>query len=328
MEKMDANNMKLGFGRVGKLLGKISPVLWVVITLMVTFSIISDRYYTPNNFINILQQGAVLLIVSLAATMVILSEGLDLSLGGLLTVSGITTVMSLEAGAPVPVAILVGLLTGIVGGSITGALVSFGKMPPFIATLGMQGVYFGLSLVVTDSVAIFTSNRAFTFLGDKIANYIPMAAIFAGLVFFMVWMVLHHTVFGRYVISIGGNEDGARLSGVNTNFWKWFVYVFAGFVTSIGGVVLAARLEVADPIVGVGWEFEAIAATILGGTSFQKGKGNVTGTIIGVALISVVRNGLNVIGTPSLWQPALIGTIIIMAIVFQVWFVSRKENVK
>lgn len=309
-----------------EMLGKIPPVLWVVIGLIVTFSIISDRFFSINSFVNILQQGAVLLIVSFAATFVILSEGLDLSLGGLLTVSGITTVMTLNAGVPVPLAILVGLLTGIVGGSITGTLIVFGKMPPFIATLGMQGVYFGLALVVTNSVAIFTSNQAFVFLGDKVAKYIPMAAIFAALVFVMVWLVLHHTPFGRYVIAIGGNEDGARLSGVNTTFWKWFVYVFAGFVTAIGGVVLAARLEVADPIVGMGFEFEAIAATILGGTSFQKGKGNVTGTIIGVALISVVRSGLNVTGTPSLWQPALIGTILILAIIFQVWLTSRKER--
>ena len=324
----NARRISSGKNKILASLGKISPVLWVVIGLMFIFSLFSDRYLSVHNLINIVQQGAVLLIVALAGTIVILSQGMDLSLGGVLTISGITTVMSLESGFPVPLAILVGLLTGAAGGAITGLLISIGKMPPFIATLGMQGIYFGLSLAITDSKAVFTDNAAFIFLGDKVAKYIPMAAVFAGLVFFFVWLVFHHTPFGRYVVAIGGNEDGARLSGVNTTFWKWFVYVFAGFVAAIGGIILASRLEVADPIVGVGWEFDAIAATILGGTSFQKGKGSVNGTIIGVALITVVRNGLNVIGTPSIWQPALIGTIIIVAIVFQVWLTSRKEGAK
>jgi len=288
------------------------------------FGMISGRYLTLNNLINTLQQGAVLLIISSAMTIVILSEGLDLSLGGVLTVSGITCVLALGAHIPVPIAVVIGILTGALCGAVTGSLIAFCKMPSFIATLGIQGVFYGLALVMTNSQAVFTTNKPFLVLGGKVARYIPMAAVLAGIVFFLVWYVLHHTRFGRYVIAIGGNEAGSRLSGVNTVFWKWMVYVFAGFITGIGGVILASRLEAADPIVGVGWEFDAIAATILGGTSFQKGKGDVSGTIVGVLLITVLRNGLNVIGTPSMLQPALIGTIMIIAIVFQVGISSRK----
>jgi ribose transport system permease protein len=154
-----------------------------------------------------------------------------------------------------------------------------------------------------------------------------MAAICGVSIFVCVLYVFHNTRFGRYVVAIGGNEAGTRLSGVNTVFWKWLIYTVAGGITGLGGVLLASRLEAADPIVGVGWEFDAIAATILGGTSFQKGKGGVAGTALGVLLITVVRNGLNVIRTPSILQPALIGTILIVAIVIQVGISMRKQGV-
>jgi ribose transport system permease protein len=139
-------------------------------------------------------------------------------------------------------------------------------------------------------------------------------------------VILYHTPFGRCIVAIGGNETGARLSGVNTVLWKWMVYVLAAVLAAISGITLAARLEAADSIVGVGWEFDAIAATILGGTSFAKGKGGIGGTVLGVLVIGVTRNGLNVIGVPSLWQPALTGTIIILAIVFEVILSRWKEG--
>lgn len=311
--------------RIQKLSRRFPPVLAFVIILMVIFTIFSDHYLTLHNLINIVQQGACLLIVASAMTLIILSGGLDLSAGAVLTVSGIIAVMALNAGIPVPFAILAGMVTGAICGSISGLLVAVVGMPPFIATLGMQGVLYGIALALTNSKGILTNNTAFMFIGDTVARYIPMAAVSAAIVFYIVWFVLHNTAFGRYVVAIGGNEAGTRLSGVNTRFWKWMIWAFAGLVTGIAGVVLAARLEVADPIVGVGWEFDAIAATILGGASFKLGKGNVTGTIIGVLLIAVVRNGLNVDRAPAIAQPAIIGTVIILALVFQVW--ATKEQV-
>jgi len=294
--------------------------------MMIVFGFLSPRFLSFHNIVNLFQQGAVLLVVSAAATLVILSEGLDLSLGGVLTLSGITSVLALNNGVPVALAILIGVLTGLSCGAVTGVLISVCQMPPFIATLGIQGVYYGLSLVLTNSVAILTRNQTFIFFGSRI-GYIPMAAICGVSIFVCVLYVFHNTRFGRYVVAIGGNEAGTRLSGVNTVFWKWLIYTVAGGITGLAGVLLASRLEAADPIVGVGWEFDAIAATILGGTSFQKGKGGVAGTALGVLLITVVRNGLNVIGTPSILQPALIGTILIVAIVIQVGISMRKQGV-
>ncbi|MCL2880980.1 MAG: ABC transporter permease [Treponema sp.] len=264
-----------------------------------------------------------MLIVASGASLVILSEGLDLSAGSVLTLSGIITVLALGAGVPVPFAILLGIASGIVCGSITGLLVSVWNMPPFIATLGIQGVYFGLALVLTKSVAILTTNKNYIILGAFI-GYIPMAAVIGILFFILVCFVFRYTQFGRYVVAIGGNEAGTRLSCVNVVFWKWLVYAVAGGISGFGGVLLTARLEAADPIVGVGWEFDAIVATILGGTSFQQGKGSVAGTAFGVLLIAILRNGLNVIRTPAMLQAALMGTILILAIVIQVGLSTQK----
>ena len=300
-------------------------VFWVNVALVVGFSLISSRYMTIGNAINIMQQGAVLLVVTAAMTIVILSEGLDLSLGAVMTMAGIVCVLALRAGWPTGAAVLAGVLSGAFLGAITGTLIAICEMSPFIATLGMQGVIYGFTLALTNSKAIFTDNDTFLLLGSRIGRYIPMAAILGGIIFLAVWATLHHTRFGRYVIAIGGNEAGARLSGVNTTFWKWFVYVFAGTVTAMGGVILAARLQVADPIVGVGWEFDAIAATVLGGTSLVKGRGDVSGSFLGVLLIVLLRNGMDVVSTPPIWQPALIGTIIILAIAFQVRASMREE---
>jgi ribose transport system permease protein len=151
-----------------------------------------------------------------------------------------------------------------------------------------------------------------------------LAAVCCAIIYVFAIIVQDHTRLGRYVFAIGGNAEGARLSGINTRFWKWVVYTFAGFLTGLAAVILVARLEVADPLVGMKWEFEAIAATILGGTSLNIGKGDVKGTIVGVALLTVIRSGLNVIRIPSLWQPAIIGAVIIIAIVFQVSITSKE----
>jgi ribose/xylose/arabinose/galactoside ABC-type transport system permease subunit len=187
----------------------------------------------------------------------------------------------------------------------------------------MMGIAAGLALVLTRQGAIYSDVPAFIFLGGGSLGILPMPTVIAVLVFILGWIVLYQTDFGRYIIAIGGNETGARLSGVNTAWWKLLTYATAGALAGLGGVIMAARLRAADPIVGNGWEFDAIAATILGGTSFEKGNGTLGGTVLGVLLISVLRNGLNVIGVGAMWQPALIGLVIIAAIIFDVLLKQR-----
>jgi ribose transport system permease protein len=324
------------------LLISVPSAAWVILLMMTVFTAINPRYLTLDNVVNIVLQNAVLLILALGATLVILSEGIDLSLGSVLTLSGVTCVFvmkrlmesgSSDASAMIA-GVMVGLLTGTLMGAITGALVSIGGMPSFIASLGMMGVGGALALVLANSTAIYISNPVFSFFGEKLdqsidlplMQYFSMPTFIAVFVFFVVWVMLYHTPFGRCIVAIGGNESGARLSGVNTTLWKWMVYVVAGVLAAISGITLAARLEAADSIVGVGWEFDAIAAAILGGTSFARGKGGIGGTVLGVLVIGVTRNGLNVTGVPSLWQPALTGTIIILAIVFEVVLSRWKEG--
>ena len=321
---------------------RVPSAAWVILLMMTVFTAINPRYLTLDNIVNIILQNAVLLILALGATLVILSEGIDLSLGSVLTLSGVTCVFvmkrlmesgSSDASAMIA-GVMVGLLTGTLMGAITGALISIGGMPSFIASLGMMGVGGALALVQANSTAIYISNPVFSFFGEKLdqsidlplMQYFSMPTFIAVFVFFVVWVMLYHTPFGRCIVAIGGNESGARLSGVNTILWKWMVYVVAGVLAAISGITLAARLEAADSIVGVGWEFDSIAATILGGTSFARGKGGIGGTVLGVLVIGVTRNGLNVTGVPSLWQPALTGTIIILAIVFEVILSRWKEG--
>jgi ABC-type sugar transport system ATPase subunit/ribose/xylose/arabinose/galactoside ABC-type transport system permease subunit len=321
---------------------RMPSAAWVILLMIAICTAISDRYLTVHNLVNIVEQNAMLLIVALGATLVLLSEGIDLSQGSVVSLGGVNCVyvmkFLIEGGMPnataMVVGVLVGLMTGLVMGTITGGLVAIGKLPSFIASLGMMGVGGALALVVADSSAIYINNPVFVFLGAKLdvyidapfMEYLSVPTFIAAVIFIAVWVVLYHTPFGRYIIAIGGNEAGSRLSGVNIIQWKWLVYVVSGLLASVGGVILAARIEAADSIVGAGWEFDAIAAAILGGTSFLKGKGGIGGTVLGVLVIGVTRNGLNVIGVPSLWQPAMIGTIVILAIVFEIVLSRWKES--
>ena len=309
--------------KVSAALKRIPIVTWFILLLIIVFSLVSKQYMTLRNLRILLQQGSVLLVVASAATFVIISGGLDLSLGGILTASGVSVALALNVGIPIPLVILIGALVGFACGAINGILISYCGLQPFIATLGTQGVFYGFALVATNKTGIPVSNEAFISLGSLLNNSIPMAAICCFAIFIFAIIVQDHTRLGRYLFAIGGNNEGARLSGINTMFWKWLVYAFAGFLTGLAAVILVARLEVADPLVGVKWEFEAIAATILGGTSLNIGKGDVKGTIIGVALLTIIRSGLNVIRIPSIWQPAIIGVVIILAIVFQVSITSK-----
>jgi ribose/xylose/arabinose/galactoside ABC-type transport system permease subunit len=302
---------------------RVPPVAWVVLAMIAFFALTAPGFFSAGNFLNIALQGSVLLILAVAATLVILTEGIDLSLGSVLTLAGVTTVLALQAGLPVSAAVVAGVLTGVACGMVTGLLVTAGGLPPFIATLGMMGMAAGLALVLTRQGAIYADLPAFVFLGGGTVGIIPMPTLIATLVFLLALIVLHQTDFGRYIISIGGNEAGARLSGVNTALWKLLTYVVAVALAALGGVIMAARLHAADPIVGNGWEFDAIAATILGGTSFEKGNGTLGGTVLGVLVIAVLRNGLNVVGVGAMWQPALIGLVIIAAIVFDVLLKQR-----
>lgn len=312
--------------KVKKILKRVPLILWFILILIAIFSTRSDQYLTYRNLLVLLQQGAVLLVVAASSTYVIISGGLDLSLGGILTLSGITAALALTAGVPIPVVLLVGGFTGALCGAFNGTLISFCGLPPFITTLGSQGIFYGIALVMTKNEGIVIYDEKFIMLGDTLNRKIPMAFICCLILYIIMILVQDYTRFGRYLYAIGGNAEGSRLSGIRIGFWKFMVYTFAGLMTGLAAVILVARLEVADPIVGKKWEFEAIACAILGGTSMNIGKGDVKGTILGVALLTIIRSGMNVIRIPSLWQSAILGTVLILAIVFEVRATLKEEK--
>ena len=307
-------------------LGEVPPVLWVVLALGVFFSIFADGFFSPSNFLNVGVQASVLLILAMGATITILAEGIDLSLGSVLSLSGVVAVLMMQRGVGTIPAMLIGVLVGAFCGSITGFLIAVGQLPPFVATLGMLGMAGGAAIVLTEAGAIYAASEVFQFFGRGELWFIPMPVVIAVLVFALMYVILYHSPFGHYIIALGGNETGAELSGVNTTLWKFMTYMCSGALAGVAGVIMAARLNAADPIVGVGWEFDAIAGTILGGTSFELGKGGIGGTVIGVALIAFLRNGLNVIGMPTAWQAATIGTVIIAAIIIDITLMRDKED--
>jgi ribose transport system permease protein len=299
-------------------LDRVPAVVWVLVGLIVFFSVFAPGFFSGGNFLNIALQGSVLMILALAATVVILTEGIDLSLGSLLTLSGVIAVLAIQLGVPAPLGMLIGVSAGLMCGTITGALISWGQLPPFIASLGMLGMAGGLAVVLTNAGAIYADRPFFVFFGSGRLAFLPMPVVIAAITYLVTHTILYHTPFGSYIFALGGNEEGAALTGVNTRISKFGVYAMAGILAGVAGVVMASRLQAADPVVGVGWEFDAIAATILGGTSFEEGRGGIAGTLAGVALIAVLRNGLNVIGLATAWQAAVIGSIIIAAIVIDV----------
>jgi len=312
--------------RVTAALRRLPPVTWVVLTIFIFFSLTSDGFFTINNIISLIRQGSFLWMLATAATIVLLSEALDLSLGSIMTLSGVVAALMLKAGFSAPLAILGGLLVGVLSGTITGFMVSILKMPSFIASLGMLSVVGGLALAVAQANQVLVTDKSFLFFGGGDILGIPMP-IFIGLaVYIFTYFMLYHTAFGRYIIAIGGNQTGARLSGLDVDKYRWLVFVFSGTVAAIAGVVLIGRLQTADPIVGMRWEFDAVAASILGGTSTKKGKGGISGTIIGVLLIVIMRNGLNIFSLPALnitsvpavWQTFVVGSVILIAIVFDI----------
>lgn len=304
---------------------RLPAVAYVLVLLAAIFGVFAPGFFSLSNLLNIWRQAAVLLILATGQTLVILTEGIDLSSGAVMGLAGVACALALHAGAPPLLAILIGMAIGTLGGALNGALIAIGRLPPFIATLGMMGMAEGLALALTGGSSVPGFSPGFRYLGDGDPLGMPMPVWIAGLTFVWAYLVLHHTPFGTHVFALGGNEAAARTAGVPIRRQKIRVYTTAGFLSALGGIVLIARMNSAHPTVGIGYEFDAIAATILGGTSFERGRGGIGGTVLGVALIAVLRNGLNVIGLATYLQLAVVGSILVAALVLDTWLVQRSR---
>jgi ribose transport system permease protein len=294
-----------------------------LIILFIVFSLASPYFFTFSNVVGILIATAVNGLLALGVTFIIISGGIDLSIGTVMTLCSVmTAVMVKNLGMPNIVGVIVGILTGAFAGFINGIMISKLKLPPFIATLGMLNVARGSSLVITDlSPIYFPLETGFgeIAMGSVLGTVIPGFDIPNGvLIMFgaaiLAGIILTKTAIGRYCFALGSNEEAARLSGVNVDFWKTAIYTLGGMFVGIAGVVIAARLNSAQPALGQGYELDAIAAAVIGGISMSGGEGTMVGTIIGAFIISTLTNGLRILSVPQEWQIVVTGLIIISAV--------------
>ncbi|MBD9527209.1 MULTISPECIES: ABC transporter permease [Paracoccus] len=294
-----------------------------LIVLVIGFSLASPRFFQIDNIMSILQATSVNGVLAVGVTMIIITGGIDLSIGTLMTFCAVMTGVVLTwMGAPLLVGVATGMATGALCGLISGTLVAKAKIPPFIATLGMMLVLKGMSLIVTGTKPIyFNDTEGYTDIstGSLVGMVIPQFPLPNGvLILFVVagiiaW-VLGRTVLGRYTFALGSNEEAVRLSGVNTDRWKMAIYALAGAICGIAGILISSRLNSAQPALGLGYELEAIAAVVIGGTSLSGGRGTITGTLIGALIMSVLTNGLRVLSVAPEWQTVVTGIIIIVAV--------------
>lgn len=285
-----------------------------LVGLCILFSILSPYFFTTSNLLNVAQQSAIIAVISVGMTFVIITAGIDLSVGSVLAFSGVVMASVLQSGLPMPIGILVGLFVGFGCGLVNGLLVTYGNIPPFIATLGMMSIARGAGLWYTDGRPISGFDDSFRFLATGEVFQIPVPVIIMLVVYAIAHFVLTRTKMGRYTYAIGGNEKAAILSGINIKLYLNVIYGIAGLLSALAAVMLTARLNSAQPIAGMMYELDAIAATVIGGTSLFGGKGTVIGTLIGALIIGVLRNGLNLLGVSSFIQQIVIGSVIIGAI--------------
>lgn len=297
----------LHYGRqFGTVLGLI--VLCTVLWILTPF------FLTVSNLLNIAQQTSINAIIAVGMTFVIITAGIDLSVGSILAFAGVVLAGALNAGIPLPISILLGLTVGFLCGLVNGLLITFGKLPPFISTLGMMSVARGAALLYTQGRPISGFEKSFRFLATGEIFHIPTPVIIMILVYAIAHFILTRTKLGRYTYAIGGNEEAAILSGVRVKFYKTMVYALCGMLSGLAAIILTARLNSAQPIAGIMYELDAIAATVIGGTSLMGGEGTIVGTLIGALIMGVLRNGLNLLGVSSFIQQIVIGSVIILAV--------------
>jgi ribose transport system permease protein len=291
--------------------------------MLIFFSFASPYFAQTDNFLAIMQATAVDGVLGISATFVIITAGIDLSVGTLMTFCAVMTgVVLTNWGMPLWLGVLASIATGAFCGAISGFLIAKLKIPPFIATLGMMWAVKGLSLVVTDARPIYfndTPNFDMISQASLIGYFVPSVPIPNGvLILFglaiVASVILNRTALGRYTFALGSNEEAARLSGVNVDAWKIAVYCLAGAITGVAGLIIASRLNSAQPALGQGYELEAIAAVVIGGTSLAGGSGTILGTIIGAFIMNVLLNGLRIMSVSQEWQIVVTGVIIILAV--------------
>ncbi len=295
-------------------LQKLGPLIGLCIIILILI-IASPNFLTLTNILNVFRQVSINALIAFGMTFVILTGGIDLSVGATLALSGALTAGMMGAGFDPLTAVIIGLGAGAVMGAVNGLLITKTNIAPFIATLATMTIYRGLALVYTDGRPITGfSSEFFTMIGGGYVFGVPVPVIIMLVLFAVLYFILRKTTFGRNVYAIGGNEEASRLSGIKTGRFKIYVYTLTGLLSALAGIILTSRLNSAQANAGTGYELDAIAAVVLGGTSLSGGRGWIVGTLVGALIIGVLNNGLNLMGVSSFYQQVVKGLVILLAV--------------
>jgi putative xylitol transport system permease protein len=285
---------------------------------VVVFGLASNHFFTISNLTNVTLQTSVLAIIAVGMTFVILTAGIDLSVGSLVATAGVVCTLLLKAQASLPVVLALGLgggiAVGLLSGYLSGLVIARFSVTPFIATLAMMTIWRGVAYLLVGGRPVWGLPEAFDFLGSGRLLGIPFPTVVMIVVYAVAWFVLAHTPFGRYVYAVGGNPEAARLAGIQTSRIIVLVYVISGGLAALSGILLASRMSSGQPNAGQMFELEVIAAVVVGGTSLFGGRGSIVGTFFGAMLIGVLRNGLNLVGVGSYVQQVVLGFVILLAV--------------
>lgn len=307
-------------GNSKEIINKYKSLIGLVI-LCVIISVISPRFLNISNIMNVLTQVSVNAIIATGMTFVILTGGIDLSVGSTIAITGAVAASLMKTTNNVFLSVVTALIIGAIIGAINGIVISKGKIQAFIVTLATMTIFRGVTYVYTDGTPISGLGMSFMELGNKRVAGIPFPVIFTLIIFLIAGYIINQTRYGRYIYALGGNEDCARLSGINTDKVKAMVYVISGIAASLSGIIVTSRIGSASPNAGSGYELDAIAAVVLGGTSLAGGEGKISGTLIGAMIIGVLNNGLNLMNVSPFYQLIVKGIVILFAVL-----VDKKNN--
>lgn len=287
-----------------------------LIVLFVGLAIASPHFLTTTNLSSVVRQTAVINIMALGMTLIIVSGGIDLSVGAILAMGGLLGTMTMEKGQPIPFGIIIGILTGCLCGFVNGLLTTRLKINPFIVTLGTLGIVRGATLIISNGLPVHQIPKEFSFLGEGNVLGVPFVLWILLTCAVIVHVIMEHTKLGRYAFAIGSNPDAAFYAGIPVAFHTTVVYAIGGMLTGLAGMIEASRLMTGQPTAGQGYELQAIAAVVIGGGSLRGGEGSVIGTLVGAFIMGLLSNGSDLLGISPYLQQAIIGAVIILAVSF------------
>lgn len=314
---MKQNENKKNYLIDNGLVGFVRRNMGILIGLAVLFlflSIFTDSFLTTKNMLQVLRQICINALLAFGMTFVLIIGGIDLTVGSVVAISGVSIVMLLNTGMPLPAAFLLSLLIGSLIGVINGSIIAFTGMPPFIVTLSLQGAIRGVAYVITDGRSVSCENEVFNAIGNGYFLGIPLPIYIVALVMILISVILYYTRFGRRMYAVGGNVTAAQFSGIHVKHITVWVYIISGTLSALAGIILASRMYSGQPASGQAYESDAIAAAVLGGTSFNGGIGTIGGTLIGALVIGFLTNGLNLLHISSYVQMIIKGIVIIGAV--------------